>query len=62
MNYNELLLPIGTAWAVLCIVLAIIGSKHKHKPNPKFDKFPIIIGLAVPALIGILAIIGIFFL
>lgn len=61
MDYNQLLLPIGAAWVVLCVTIAIIGSKHKKKPNPKFDKVPIIIGISVPLLIGILAIIGAIF-
>lgn len=61
MDYNKLLLPIGAAWVVLCVVIGIIGSKHKKKPNPKFDKVPIIIGISVPVLIGILAVIGAIF-
>ena len=61
MDYNKLLLPIGVAWVILCIIIAIIGRKHKHKPNPKFDKIPIIIGIAVPVLLGILGIIGFIF-
>lgn len=57
-GYDIALAVIIVAWAALCMWLAAQGAKNKKKPNPKFEKVPIIIGISIPVLIGILAIIA----
>jgi len=49
---------IVVVWVVFCLIIVGIGGKHKKNPNPKFDKIPIIIGIAVPLLLVIVGIIG----
>jgi hypothetical protein len=58
MDYDKLLLPIGAAWVIVCIFFAVMGRRNKQKPNPKFEKVPIIVGISVPVAIGILALIA----
>ena len=60
-GYDIALAIIIVVWAAGCMWLAAQGAKNKKNPNPKFEKVPIIIGISIPVLIGILAIIGVVF-
>lgn len=61
MDMKWLYLIVGIAWMTVCVYFVIMGGRHKRKPNPKFDKVPIILSWSVAGLIGILAVIGYFF-
>lgn len=61
MGYEKILALCAVAWIIVCLVIAFIGGKHRNKPKPEFDKVPIILGIAVPVAIGILALIGYYF-
>jgi len=58
MNFNQYLALAVVVWIIICMIIAWIGGKHKERPNPKFDKIPIILGIAVPLLLVIAGIIG----
>ena len=58
METKWIYLIVGIAWVVICLFFVIMGGKHLNKPHGKFEKVPIILGLAVAGLLGLLAIIG----
>ena len=61
MGYEKLLGIIAVIWIIVCVRVAFMGWKNKKKPNPRYEKIPIILGLSVAGGIGLLAIIGYFF-
>ena len=61
MEPKWIYLIVGIAWTIVCLYFVVMGGRHKRKPNLKFDKVPIILGIAVAGAIGILAIIGYYF-
>lgn len=61
LEHNKLLALIAVAWIIICLFFAVMGSRNKGKPDSKFDKVPIIFGLSVAGLLGILVIIGVIF-
>ena len=61
MEAKWIYLIFGIVWLVICLYFVIMGGKHLNKPHAKFEKVPIIVGLAVAGLLGLLAIIGVVF-
>ena len=61
METKWIYLIVGIIWAIILLYFVVMGGRHKNKPNPKFDKVPIILSWSVAGLFGILAIIGYFF-
>lgn len=58
MENGKLLALFAVAWIIVCLFFVVMGSKNKGNPNSKFDKVPIIFGLSIAGLMGILAFIG----
>lgn len=61
METKWVYLIFGIVWVVICLFFAVMGGKHLNKFHAKFEKVPIILGLAVAGLLGLLAIIGVVF-
>lgn len=61
MEPKWIYLIVGIIWIIVCLYFAYMGGKHLNKPHAEFEKVPIILGLAVAGLFGVLAIIGVVF-
>jgi len=61
LGYEKILALCAVVWIIVCLIIAFIGGKHLNKPHAKFEKVPIILGIAVAGAIGILAVIGYYF-
>ena len=58
MGYEFAALLIGIVWTIVCIYFAVQGGKNKKNPRPEFEKVPILFGIGVAGLLGLLMIIG----
>lgn len=58
MGYKIATLLIAIVWTIVCICFAVQGGKNKKNPRPGFEKVPILFGLGVAGLLGLLMIIG----
>ncbi len=61
MDNNKILGFIAIVWIVVCLYFVVMGGKHKRSPKPQFDKIPIILGILIAGVLGLLAVIGAIF-